>query len=417
MKWWQGLLGLAKDGDAGERKGGAWTAETGRAAFHDQDNFTTNRVTVSDYVAGRASPLGLSATFACVGLIAGTIASLSPSVYRRVNGVREEDRNHPLFWLLRFDPNADDTDYDFWEFLAASIELEGNAYADKRRNGERLTSLIPVNPKSMTVRRSRFGRREYEWVDDDGVRQVRREDDMLHIRGFGGDRLKGGSTLSTCSKIFSGAINIDGAADKMFANGVRPSGILSMEERLDPEKRALLEGLLEEKFAGAMNAGRPMVLDGGLTWSALSMSPEDAELLESRKFSGEEICRIFGVPPAMVGYGDKASNWGTGKEVDVLGFIKFTLRKRLRRIERALMKQLLSRQERLDGMTIEFNLEGLLRGDSDGRSSFYQLMTQIGAMTINEVRALENLPPVAGGDVPRMQMQNVPITEAGQEDE
>ena len=417
MKWWKGVLGLAKDGGEAGQKDHAWTPETGRAAFHDRDNFVTNRVTLADYTAGTANPLGLSATFACVGLIAGTVASLSPSIYRRVNGVRVEDREHPLFWMLRFDPNADDTDYDFWEFIAASIELQGNAYADKRRNGGRLTSLIPVSPMGMTVRRTRKGSREYEWVDEGGNRQVRREDDILHIRGFGGDRLKGCSTLATCARIFAGAVHTDLAADKVFANGVRPSGVLSLDDKLTPEQRSYLETILQEKFVGAMNAGRPMVLDGGVKWHALSLAPEDAELLESRKFSGEEICRIFGVPPAMVGYGDKASNWGTGKEVDVLGFIKFTLRKRLRRIERALMKQLLTRQERMQGVTIEFNLEGLLRGDSDGRSKFYQLMTMIGAMTINEVRALENMPPVEGGEVPRMQMQNVPITRAGQEEQ
>jgi HK97 family phage portal protein len=133
-------------------------------------------------------------------------------------------------------------------------------------------------------------------------------------------------------------------------------------------------------------------------------------MLESRKFSGEEICRIFGVPPAMVGYGDKASNWGTGKEVDVLGFQKFTLRRRLKRVELAAQKQLLSPADLAAGVTIEFNLEGLLRGDSAARASFYQSGLQNGWTTINEVRALENLPPVEGGDVPRMQMQNVPLT-------
>jgi phage portal protein BeeE len=161
-----------------------------------------------------------------------------------------------------------------------------------------------------------------------------------------------------------------------------------------------------------MNAGRPMLLDGGLKWEQLTIDPVDAQLLESRKFSGEEICRIFRVPPAMVGFGDKSSNWGTGKEVDVLGFVKFSLLPRLKRIEQALMKQLLTPRDRAEGITIEFNLEGLLRGDSDGRAQFYERMTRIGAMTINEVRRLENLPPVEGGDVPRMQMQNVPITEA-----
>jgi HK97 family phage portal protein len=137
-------------------------------------------------------------------------------------------------------------------------------------------------------------------------------------------------------------------------------------------------------------------------------------MLESRAFSVEEICRFFGVPPHMVGHTEKTTSWGTGLEQQTLGFQKFTLRRRLKRIEMALEKQLLTARDRVEGVTIEFNLEGLLRADSKSRSEFYASGLQNGWFTINEVRALENMPPVEGGDTPRMQMQNVPITEAGQ---
>ncbi|WP_375290398.1 phage portal protein [Qipengyuania sp.] len=396
----------------GGKKGAEWTPDTGRPSFHDRDNFTTNRVTVAEYNDAKCgNPLGLSATFSCVNLIAGTIASLSPTIYRTIDGVRSEARDHPLYWILKLDPNFDDTDYDFWEFIAASIELQGNGYADISRNGGRIAALTPVSPIGMTVRRGDRGARIYEWVEE-GVRQSRAQDQVLHIRGFGGDRLKGASTLSVCSRTFGGAMASGATASAMFQNGARPSGVLSVDARLDKVQRAELEELLQDKFQGAMNTGRPMLLDGGLKWDALSLSPEDVQLLETRKFDGEEICRIFGVPPAMVGYGDKSSNWGTGKEVDVLGFIKFTLRKRLRRMERALMKQLLTREERQQGVTIEFNLEGLLRGDSAGRAAFYQIMVRLGLMTRNEARRLENLPPIPGGDVAMVQMQDVPLSDA-----
>jgi HK97 family phage portal protein len=392
-----------------------WTPEGGRVSLHDQDNFTTNRVTVADHSDRIAcsNPLGLSATYACVNLIAGTIASLSATVFRRdADGIRREATDHPLYWILKLDPNFDDSDYEFWEFLAASIELQGNGYAEKFRNGAgHVSALIPISPICMQVRRLASGALEYEWVED-GERKVRSQDQMLHIRGFGGNRRQGGSTLSVCTSAFQAAIATDSAASKVFGNSVVSSGVLTSDDKLTGPQRAELEQLLQEKYMGALNAGRPMLLDGGLKWQALSISPEDAQLLDSRKFGGEEICRIFGVPPAMVGYGDKSSNWGTGKEVDVLGFIKFTLRKRLRRIERAMMKQLLTRAERQSGMTIEFNLEGLLRGDSAGRAAFYQIMVRLGLMTRNEARALENLPPIPGGDVAMVQMQDVPLTTA-----
>lgn len=411
MSWLKAMFGLERDGSAGQKA--TWTLESGRPGFHDRDNFTTNRVTLAEYYdSGFSNPLGLSATYACVNLIAGTIASLSPTIYQTSpEGVRTEARGHPLYWLLRLDPNFDQTDYEFWEYLAACLEMQGNAYAEKVTNGGRITALLPVSPVGMQVRRISDGSLQYEWVSE-GERKKRSQEEMLHIRGFGGDLKKGASTLSVCGRAFSGAMATDLTAAKMFENGARPTGVLSMEGKLDAAQRSELEALLQEKFQGALNAGRPMLLDNGLKWDALSLNPEDAQLLESRKFGGEEICRIFGVPPAMVGYGDKASNWGTGKEVEVLGFIKFTLRKRLRRIERALMKQLLSRQERQQGMTIEFNLEGLLRGDSAGRAQFYQVMVRLGLMTRNEARRLENMPPIEGGDVAMVQMQDVPLTDA-----
>ncbi len=394
-------------------KGPIWTPETGRPAFSDRDNFTTNRVTVAEYMdGGGGNPLGLTATFACVNLIAGTGASLTPSIFRRDDrGVRIEAKDHPLYWILRLDPNFDDDDYEFWEFLFASIELQGNGYARIGRSGNRVVSLTPISPVGMNVKRGRDGSRNYEWVED-GTRQTAGQSEMLHVRGFGGDRLKGASTLSVCRSAFRGGMAAEGAAQATFANGLRPSGTLQSAEKYTAEQRSELESILQSKFAGALNAGRPMLLDNGLKWESLNITPEDAQMLESRKFSGEEICRIFGVPPAMVGYGDKASNWGTGKEVDVLGFIKFTLRKRLRRIERALMKQLLSREERQNGVTIEFNLEGLLRGDSAGRAQFYQIMVRLGLMTRNEARQLENLPPIEGGDVAMVQMQDVPLSQS-----
>lgn len=387
-------------------------------AMRAGDDLITNRVTLQDYddlrMGVSASALGFSATWACVNLLAGTIASLPLMVYQTVNGVRQIAKEHPLYRVLHDSPNADQTAVDFWEFMQASIELHGNAYAEKSTSGARVVALTPIRPDLVVVRRLSNGSLQYEWTDNNN-RSVVPQERMLHIRGAGGGPLGGASTLSVCRQAFSSALSVERSSSAMFRNGARPSGVLATDKPLNKEQRQTAEGLLQEKFVGAMNDGRPMLLDNGLTWTQLSIKPVDAEMLESRKFSGEEICRIFGVPPAMVGYGDKASNWGTGKEVDVLGFQKFTLRRRLKRIEQALEKQLLTPADRVSGVTIEFNLEGLLRADSAARATFYNAGLQNGWMTINEVRALENLPPVEGGEVPRMQSQNVPITQAGQQ--
>ena len=236
---------------------------------------------------------------------------------------------------------------------------------------------------------------------------------MLHIRGFGGNPLGGVSPLTACRVAFASAITTDRAASTIFGNGVRPSGVLSTDKPLTKDQRELLEQLLQEKFVGAVNAGRPMLLDNAVKWEQLSIKPADAEMLESRRFGVEEVCRIFEVDPHLVG--QTAGNTTLGSSIDsqTLSVMKFKMRKRLKRIEGALAKQLLTVAEVKSGVSIKFNVEAFLRADSEGRSAYYQSALTNGWMTINEVRALEGLPPVPGGDVPRMQMQNVPITDAG----
>lgn len=387
-----------------------------RASFHDGNNFVTNQVTVADYMdrLSGQNDIGLSATWACVNLIAGTIGSLSLEIYRNVNGVRVIDEAHPLYAILHSDPNFDLTALDFWEYQAAAIELHGNAYARINRgvNG-RVVSLDIVPPSAMRVQRLATGSLEYSYTDE-GRTFVLGETDVLHLRGPLASPIGGMSTLRACGSVFAGARSAERAASGMFERGAMPSGVLSTDMKFTADQRVAAEKLLQDKFTGALNAGRPMLLDAGLKWEQLTLSPEDAQMLDSRKFSGEEICRIFGVPPAMVGYGDSSSNWGTGKEVDVLGFQKFTLRRRMKRIEKALEKQLLSAADKLAGYKIGFNFEDLLRADSTARAAFYDIMVRLGVMTRNEARGLEGLPPIEGGDVVTVQMQDIPLSQATQ---
>ncbi len=363
-------------------------------------------------VVTEASVMALSSVWACVNLLSGTVSSLPLTVYKRVDGVRKAYPNHPLYRLLHSSPNFDQTAVDLWQFMEASLELWGNAYAEIHKTNGVVTSLTPISPSLMVVTRKSGGFIEYNWTHE-GVQYTKSDTQILHIRGFGGNPLGGMSTLRFGRNAFGLARAVDRAAGSTFKNGLRPSGALTFDNFLSEAQRGIAENKLVEKYVGAVNAGRPMVLEGGTKWQQLTINPEDAQMLESRRFSVEEICRFFGVPPHMIGHTENSTSWGTGLEQQTLGFQKFTLGPRIRRIEQALTKQLLNPKDRAEGVTIEFSLEGLLRGDSAGRAAYYQTMTAIGAMTINEIRKLENLEPVAGGDVPRMQMQNVPITEAG----
>lgn len=356
--------------------------------------------------------LSLSAVWACVNLLAGTQASLPLMPYRTLpGGSREVARNHPLYRVLHDSPNSLQTALDFWEFICASLELWGNGYARKIKSAGNVVGLIPIMPYLPQVTNAGNGVLRYRWTED-GKHYDLTNDDVLHIRGFGGNPLGGMSTLAFGARAFGIALAADRAAGGTFKNGMRPSGVLSTDPSvsLTVEQRNELNKYLGERYEGAVNSGRPLLLDRGMKWTQLTINPEEAQMLESRRFSVEEVCRFFGVPPHMVGHTEKSTSWGTGLEQQTIGFQRFTLRARLKRIEQALEKQLLTPADRANGIVIEFNIEGLLRGDSAARSTFYQSALMNGWMTINEVRALENMPPVPGGDEPRMQSQNVPIT-------
>jgi HK97 family phage portal protein len=375
----------------------------------DGNNFRTNMVTYAEWQDHgsnhEARVLGLAAAWACVNLLAGTQSSLPLMVYRDVSGQRKVAPEHPLYRVLHDSPNADQTAVDFWEFICVCLELWGNAYSEisRRGDGSVIALLPPMAPQAVTPRRAGNGEIEYA-VNDGRTRRTVAGADMLHIRGFGGDPLGGLSTLAFGRQVFGMAVSIERAAAHTFSNGVRSSGVMSSDKAFSAEQRKQAEDLLQQKYTGAMNAGRPMLLDNGLKWQSISINPEDAQMLESRRFGVEEICRFFGVPPHMIGHTENSTSWGTGLEQQTLGFQKFTLRRRLKRIEQALEKQLLTPRDRTQGVTIEFNLEGLLRGDSVSRAAFYKAALgttqEPGWMVRNEVRALENLEPIPGWDDP-----------------
>ena len=382
----------------------------------DSDNFRAGKITterahdVNDVSTGAA--LGLSATWACVNFWAGNIAGLPVTVYRKgPMGVAIEARDHPLFWLLHDSPNYDQSAFDFWEFMCASLELHGNAYAEiERRENGFIVSLTPVRPDIITVSRLGSGELEYRWSLDGRDNRVA-QGNILHIRGFGGGPLGGLSPLAVCRTSFGSALAVNRASSSMYANGARPSGVLTKEGNpFVGDQRKVAEGLLQEKFTGAMNAGRPMLLDGGLKWQQLSMSAKDAEMIESQKLGVEDICRIFEVDPHLVGHTAGNTQLGSSIGDQTLSLLKFKMRKRLKRIEGALEKQLLTRVERAAGVSIEFNVEAFLRADSSGRATYYDIMQQF--MTKNEIRALEGLAPVDGGDVLMAQMQDIPLAKA-----
>lgn len=377
----------------------------------DTHNSSRSGGTYAGAQVNDASAMRLSAFWACVRLISSTIGSLPLPVFTvDEKGIRKAARDNPLFKVLHESPNADQTPVDYWEFAAISLLLRGDHFARKVIEDGRLIALEPINPAIVHVRRLDGGAVGYRWTDG-GERFDLTDEDVFHVRGFGGGPLRGLSTVAYARESLGLAIAADQAAGSLFRKGVNPSGVLATDVPLDRVQQAEAEELLDEKYTGALNSGRPMVLGHGFKWHPITMNADDAQLLESRGWSVEEICRWFGVPPFMIGHNEKTTSWGTGIEQMLLGFQKFTLNPYLRRIEQAVRKQLITSADRARGLTCEFNLEGLLRADSGGRSKFYESALRNKWMVINEVREKENLAPVDWGNEPIVQQQDIPLAE------
>lgn len=354
--------------------------------------------------------MGLSTGWACVNLHAGLMGTLPVGVYQRnADGSRGQVEGHWLSDLVKRSPNADQTAVDFWEFLQMSLELRGNAYARRIYSGDRLIAIEPIAPDLVGVKRRQDGVLEYTVAQSMGRQVTLTERDIWHVRGPGGDPLGGLSTLAFGRHVFGSAISADKSAAGLFRNGMQSSGAFKFDDWLKPDQREIARENMAREQMGAHNAGRPVVLEGGVDWVPFSFKPDEAQLLETRSFGVEEVCRFFQVPPVLISHTDKVSSWGTGISEISNGFVKYALARRVRRIEQSIAKFILQPRDIARGIYVEFSMEGLLRGAPKERAEFYRSMTQIAAMTVNEVRKLENLPPVDGGDLPRLQSQNIPL--------
>ena len=355
--------------------------------------------------------LQLSTVWACVRLLSESVSTLPLKLYRRLpDGSREPAKDHPLFRLLCRTPNAEMTPQRFMLMVVASICLRGNAFVEKKMVGARVVALVPLLPQCMRVKREDSGRLKYTYTEN-GVERVIPEKNLMHIRGFGLDGVCGMLPVTMGRDIFGSAMSAEEAAAKVFAQGMQASGILSGDTVLTPKQREDLRTSLAA-FMGSQNAGKIMVAEAGLKYQGITMNPEAAQMLESRSFNVEEMCRWFRVPPFMVGHMDKQSSWASSVEAQNLHFLTNSLRPLLVNIEQEITRCLIGEAD-AEEFFAEFAVEGLLRADSAGRAAWYNTALQNGWMSRNEVRRLENLPPIAGGDVFTVQSALVPLEQLG----
>ncbi|WP_373371657.1 phage portal protein [Enterobacter kobei] len=342
----------------------------------------------------------LSAVWACVRLLSESISTLPLKIYvRQPDGSRKAATDHPAYSILCRRPNSEMTPSRFMLMVVASICLRGNAFIEKKFIANRLVSLVPLLPQNMVVKRLTTGALEYKYTEN-GNERVIPVKNIMHIRGFGLDGVCGMMPMKTGRDVIGSAMAVEESAAKIFEQGLQSSGFLSAENALTEEQRERLRSYMAA-FTGSKNAGKIMVLEGGLKYQGVTMNPEDAQMLESRAFSIEEICRWFRVPPFMVGHTTKQSSWASSLEGMNLQFLTHTLRPLLVNIEQEIGRCLLDSD---DEVFAEFSVEGLLRADSAGRAAYYTSALQNGWMSRNDVRRLENMPPIEGGDIYTVQL-------------
>ncbi len=360
------------------------------------------------------SAMHLSAVWSCVRIISTSVAGLPLGVYKREgDGGRIDARDFSLYDVIHNSPNEDMTAFQFWQAVVASMLLQGNAFCEIHRVQGRVVALDFLLPSRVKMELDDDGRIQYWYSPRKGTRREILRSDMLHIPAFTLDGRVGLSAIRYGANVFGSAMSADDAANSTFKNGLLPTVAFKVDRVLRPDQRAEFREYIKE-VAGALNAGKSPVLEQGITPESIGIDPVDAQLLESRTFSIEEICRWFGVPPWMVGKTDSGSNWGTGLEQQMIAFLTFCISSLTTQIQQCVNKRLLTPVERVTHYA-EFSLEAFLKADTAGRAAWYSQMSQNGIMTRDECRVKENLPRHGGNaGVLTVQTNLTPIDKLGE---
>jgi HK97 family phage portal protein len=342
----------------------------------------------------------------CVALRSELLASVPLFLFRRDdNGGRERADDNPLYGVLHDIANPLMSSYELRELLVRSLDLSGNFYARIERNARgQCTALWPLH--DVTIERLPSGRLRYK-VYADGQSEVLLAEECLHIRGPSRDGITGLSLIAIARGSLGLALAHQETAHALSNNALQPSAAVSFAERLTAQQRTDFLGSMQNKFGGAANAGKLLVVDGGAKFDKLAFSPEDAELLNSRKLSNEDVARVFNVPPTAVGILDKATY--SNVEQESRSLVQNCIGPLAGRIESALQRCLLGEVARRT-LYVEFDLDGLLRGDVKSRFEAYRIGREIGAFSPNDIRRLENQPPIADGDTYHMPGNWVPLS-------
>mgnify|MGYP004642480317 FL=1 len=339
----------------------------------------------------------LSTVYACVRVISETVASLPLGVYEATEDGSQKATDHPLYFLLHDEPNSEMTSFVLREVMLAHLLLYGNSYCQILRSGRnQITGLYPLLPDHMEVDRDKNGMLTYTYSTSTGQRVIMAPEEVLHIPGLGFDGVMGYSPIALERNAIGLGIASEEYGSKFFSNGARPSGILTHPNTV--KNPAVLRESWNSIYGGSGNANRVAILEEDMRFEPIAIPNNEAQFLETRKFQVDEICRIFRVPPHLVGDLEHATF--SNIEHQSIDFAVHTIRPWLVRIEQSMNRALFSDEEK-GRFYVQFNIDGLMRGDYKSRMEGYAIARQNGWMSANDIRALENQNPIPteeGGD-------------------
>lgn len=354
----------------------------------------------------------LSTVLACVGSISSAMASLPAYVYRKGDSGQSIDETHPISRLIANGANQHQSWADWIEWTCAGVLLRGNSISEIVTDGRgAVVGLKPIPFEQANIQMLPSGRLAYdvtEMTSVGGTGRMRRllQDQVFHLRDRSDDGLIGRSRLQRAAAVIQAGLSIQMFAESLYRNGVNPSGAVELDGKLAPEARRDLEERFRGAFAGSSNAARALVLDQGLKWKSISISPEDAEFLASRRFTTEELCRLFNVPPVIVG--DLSNSSFNNTETLTRFFAQSTLAPWIRKIEAEFARSVFGSAD----PRLELDLSGLLRGDPATRWAAWKIAVDAKILTPDEVREEEGFNPLSEAEREKLQPK-MPIPAAG----
>lgn len=374
--------------------------------------FSSGYGSASGKMVSPETAMCMSAAFDCVRKNAEVISTMPMALYETGKDGKRVRLENELDEVLTFRPNSGQTAQQFWEGMQAQCELRGNAFAERLFIGPRLVGLRPL--LNCTAAINRDGRMEYR-VADRGKITVLPPEKVFHMRGFGAGDGLGLSTIKYGAQSMGAALAADESAGKVFANGLQASGVLTTDQKLTAAQRAGLQEVMND-FSGSAKAGKVIVMEAGLDFRQLQMNPEDAQLLDTRQFGVEDVCRWFGTPPIVVGHAGRGQTmWGTGMEQIFISWLKLGVNPRLVRVQNQVAVDLIPREKRRRWV-LDFDRESLIQMDAKAKGEFLSRMATSGTMTANERRDRVGLPrdPDPASDKLMMQGAMAPISDLGE---